>query len=307
MHVTDNTMPPAIVTGSAGMNAADLAQSLGLRRNGCGWIGNCPSCGYAGTFSITVKDGRTLWWCASCQDRDALLAAVRSVTGGQYSPPAPATPATVKDDAARTRAALALWREALPIKGTIAETYLAARGLAGETSAALRYHPSLPHPYETASLPALVALIVSTGTGEPVAIHRTYLRRDGSDKAAVDPAKASKGPIRGGAIMLHEPLAGAPLVIGEGIETSLSAGLLIGAPAWAGIAAGNLARITPPAEAREIILAADADPVGQREAWAAADAWQAQGRRVRVATPDTIGQDFNDLWRAHMGREAHHG
>ncbi len=152
-----------------------------------------------------------------------------------------------------------------------------------------------------------MALIVSTETGEPVAIHRTYLRRDGTGKASVDPAKASKGPTRGGAIMLHAPVAGAPLVIGEGIETSLSAGRMIDAPAWAGIAAGNLARITPPAAPSEIILAADPDDTGQREAWAAARAWKALGRRVRVATPDTTGEDFNDLWRARMAREATHG
>jgi phage/plasmid primase-like uncharacterized protein len=150
-------------------------------------------------------------------------------------------------------------------------------------------------------------LIVSPSTGAPVAIHRTYLRRDGTGKADVDPAKASKGPMGGGAIMLHMPEAGRPLVIGEGIETSLSAGSLMGAPAWAAVAAGNMQRITPPAEPSEIIIAADPDPVGQREAWAAADAWQAAGRRVRVATPDAPGEDFNDLWRARTAREATNG
>jgi putative DNA primase/helicase len=288
-------------------DAAHLAEAFGLRRNRRGWTGNCPSCGYAGTFTINQREGRALWWCASCQDRDGLLAAVRSVASGDYSAPATAPAAASKDDAARTRAALAIWAEAIAINGTIAETYLAARGLAGTNSPALRYHPSLRHPNETASLPALVALVVSTETGEPMAIHRTYLRRDGTGKASVEPAKASKGPIRGGAIMLHRPVAGARLVIGEGIETSLSAGRMIGAPAWAAIAAGNMKWIVPPAEPSEIILAADPDPPGQVEAWAAADAWQAHGRRVRVATPETTGQDFNDLWRARMAQEAAHG
>lgn len=288
-------------------DAARLAEAFGLRRNRRGWTGNCPCCGYAGTFTINQREGRALWWCASCQDRDGLLAAVRSAAGDDYLPPASAAPAAPKDDAARTRAALAIWAEAIAINGTIAETYLAARGLAGEASAALRYHPALRHPNAAGTFPALVALVVSTETGEPVAIHRTYLHRDGTGKAGVEPAKASKGPIRGGAIMLHEPAAGAPLVIGEGIETSLSAGRMIGAPAWAAIAAGNLKRIIPPAEPSEIILAADPDPTGHLEAWAAADAWQAHGRRVRVATPDTTGQDFNDLLRARMVREATNG
>jgi putative DNA primase/helicase len=289
------------------MNAAELAQAFDLRRHGRGWSGDCPACGYAGTFSLTEKDGRALWHCASCQDRDALTAAVRSVTGGDWTAPATPAPERAVDPASRIRAAMALWDASIPTGGTLAEVYLAARGLAGEASTALRFHPGLRHPNAPGTFPTLVALIVATSTGEPVAIHRTYLRRDGTGKADVDPAKASKGPMGGGAIMLHAPAPGRPLVIGEGIETSLSAGRMMGAPAWAAVAAGNMQRITPPTEPSEIIIAADPDPVGQREAWAAADAWRAAGRRVRVAVPDTTGQDFNDLLRARTAREATNG
>ena len=290
------------------MSAPEIAHALGLKRAGRNWRGDCPSCGYAGTFSVSSKDGTTLWWCASCQDSSGVTAAVRNALGGTWTPPTTkALLSTAPDIASRTRAALAIWEEAMPIPGTIVEPYLAARGLVGEASTALRYHPSLRHPNETASFPAMVGLVVSTSTGEPVAIHRTYLKRDGSGKADIEPAKASKGPIGGGAILLHSPVAGMPLVIGEGIETSLSAGRIIGAPAWAAIAAGNLSRIIPPAVPSEIIIAADPDMVGQGEAWNAAQIWKAQGRTVRVATPDTTGQDFNDLWRARQAREATHG
>jgi putative DNA primase/helicase len=254
-----------------------------------------------------LEIAQALWHCASCQDRDALTAAVRGVTVGDWTAPETATSerSTAPED--RTRAALRLWGEAIPSSGTLAQVYLAVRGLAGEASTALRFHPGLRHPNAAGRFPALVALIVSTLTGEPVAIHRTYLRRDGTCKADLDPAKASLGPKAGGAIMLHKPQAGRPLVIAEGIETSLSAGRMMEAPAWAAVSAGNMARITPPAGPSEIIVAADPDPVGQREAWAAADAWQAAGRRVRVATPDTPDHDFNDLWRARMAREATDG
>ncbi|MFM2149842.1 MAG: hypothetical protein RLZZ187_2148 [Pseudomonadota bacterium] len=288
-------------------DAATIAATFGLRRNPRGWSGNCPSCGYAGTFSMTVKDGRTLWWCASCQDREGLLAAVRSAASSTWTQPAAASSSAAPDNARRTRAALALWEDAMPIRGTVAEVYLAARGLAGETSTALRYHPALRHPNASGTFPALVALIRSTATGEPVAMHRTYLQRDGAGKADVDPAKATKGPIAGGAIMLHEPVDGAPLVIGEGIESSLSASRLLDAPAWAGIAAGNLKSIIPPAGPSEIILAADPDAVGQREAWAAADRWRALGRRVRVATPDDPNSDFNILLTRRSAQEARNG
>jgi putative DNA primase/helicase len=255
-----------------------------------------------------VRDGAALWWCASCQDRDAVTAAVRAAGGDGWTPPpcqAPARPP--KDPAEARRAALALWESSAPIAGTLAETYLAARGLAGEQSTALRFHPAVRHVNPHVTCPALVALIVSTETGKPVAVHRTYLRRDGTGKADLDPPRACKGPMAGAAIMLHAPEAGAALIVAEGIETALSAGRMMGAPAWAAISAGNLRRITPPAEPNNIIIAADPDPVGQREAWAAARLWRAAGRLVRVATPDTAGQDFNALLCARMAREVAHG
>jgi putative DNA primase/helicase len=288
-------------------DAPTLAAAFGLRPNRRGWSGNCPSCGYAGTFTISVQDGRALWWCASCQDREGLLAAVRDATGGAWAPVASSSTNATTDAAGRTRAALTIWAEAIGLKGTLGEVYLAARGLPGEASTALRYHPALRHPNATGTFPALVALIRSTTTGEPVAVHRTYLRPDGSGKANVDPAKATKGPMAGGAIMLHDQVGGAPLVIGEGIESSLSAGRLLSATAWAGIAAGNLKSIIPPGGPSEIVLAADPDPVGQREAWAAADRWSSLVRRVRVATPDDPTGDFNDVLLRRLAREALNG
>jgi hypothetical protein len=57
---------------------------------------------------------------------------------------------------------------------------------------------------------------------------------------------------------------------------------------------------------REVVIAADNDPVGQREAERAAQRWQAEGRRVRIATPDAAESDFNDLLRRTGAREAAH-
>ena len=73
--------------------------------------------------------------------------------------------------------------------------------------------------------------------GSPVALHRTYLARDGRGKADADPVRASLGPVWGGAVRL-DPVA-PELVVGEGIETSASAGRLLGLPAWAATSAGK--------------------------------------------------------------------
>jgi putative DNA primase/helicase len=111
----------------------------------------------------------------------------------------------------------------------------------------------------------------------------------------VTPVKASLGPIWGGAIRLHDLDPDRPLVIGEGIETSASAGRLMGLPAWAAISAGNLAKgLALPPQARRAVIAADPDDAGRTAARDAWTRWTGEGREVRITLPDGTG-GFNDL------------
>ena len=126
-----------------------------------------------------------------------------------------------------------------------------------------------------------------------------YLRADGSGQADVEPQKATLGPIWGGAVRLDP--AAPELVIGEGIESSASAGILLGLPAWAATSAGNLARgLVLPPEVLSVTIAADPDPPGVKAARDAARRWRCEGRKVRIATPDVPGCDFNDLLMREM-------
>ena len=94
-------------------------------------------------------------------------------------------------------------------------------------------------------------------------------------------------------------------MIGEGIETSAAAGILLGLPSWASISAGNLARaLTLPPEVRRVVIAADHDAPGRLAAKEAALRWRAEGRAVRIALPDRPGDDFADVLIARGG--AHH-
>ncbi len=87
------------------------------------------------------------------------------------------------------------------------------------------------------------------------------------------------------------------------------AAVLLGLPGWAAVSCGNLgANMALPAGVRRVTIAADPDPPGQRAAAKAARRWRAEGRSVRLATPDTPGQDFADLLLAriqHTGGAAH--
>jgi putative DNA primase/helicase len=285
------------------MRATDIAARLGLKRYPRSWRGRCPACSYSATFSVRAgRDGRALLYCANCQDRDALADAAARATG-QERQQEPCDDRNEKAVRQRKQdAALRLWRGSESATGTPADAYLTRRGLPGlAASPALRFRGDTPHP-EGGRLPAMIAL-VSDPSGNPVAVHRTFLTRDGR-RATVEPVKASLGPIWGGAIRLQPIEPDKPVVVAEGIETAASGGLLMGLPAWAGINAGNVAKaLVLPPEARRVVIAADPDDAGRKAARDAWIRWRAEGREVRVAVPDGAG-DFNDLLR---NREAARG
>ena len=284
-------------------SASDLATRWNLRLvpGRKEWRGNCPACGYADAFILTERDGIRRAWCASCEDRDAIAGLFRGFrqTCDQIAPSLHVIDRSGFTARQKDRAAF-LWRSSAPCAGTPAATYLGARGLPDlVASPALRFCGNTWH-HSRVNLPAMIALVVDA-RGEPMAVHRTYLRADGTGKAAVEPQRAFLGPVRGGVIRLQAEAA--ELVIGEGIETAASAGLLLGLPAWAATSAGNMARtLVLPQIVTSVVIATDADPPGRRAAEAAADRWQGEGRRVRIALPDCAGADFNDILM-EAGRE----
>jgi len=195
------------------------------------------------------------------------------------------------DAVARTEVALATWRATKDIADSLAETYLRSRGITFSLPTSLRFHPGLKHP-SGGIWPAMVALVTHGATGSSIAIHRTFLARDGGGKALVDPAKMMLGPCRGGVVRLGEPSN--VLMVGEGIETSLAAMQASGGPAWAALSTSGLRSLDLPNAVRDVIVLADGDEPGEAAAQDCARRWKREGRRVRIARPPQ-GMDFNDL------------
>ncbi|HOT83443.1 MAG TPA: toprim domain-containing protein, partial [Candidatus Defluviicoccus seviourii] len=201
-------------------------------------------------------------------------------------------PALARDDGTETRRlqALELWKAAQPAVGTLADAYLRSRGLALPAGClAIRFAPNLKHP-SGGRWPAMIAAVRGADAGF-MGVHRTFLARDGSGKAPVDPAKMSLGPIAGGAVRLAP--AGVRLIIGEGIESTLGAMAAGDLPGWAALSTSGLKALVLPAEVREVIIAADGDKPGEAAAVAAARRWAAEGRRVRIARAPGA-KDFAD-------------
>ena len=194
-----------------------------------------------------------------------------------------------------TAAARRVWDATKPLAGTLAETYLHARGV-GHVAVApsLRFSPALTHPQAPGRFPCLVAG-VQDAHGGFLAVHRIYLDRSGAGKANVEPARASLGSTAGGAVRLGEPEHGR-LLVGEGIESTAAAMVLIGLPGWAAIATSGLTAIELPEHVRDVVIAADKDfdGAGQLAAAALAERLEAEGREVEIQLPPFIG-DWNDV------------
>lgn len=140
--------------------------------------------------------------------------------------------------------------------------------------------------------PAMVAALI-TNEGELVALHRTYLERDGHGKARVGAPKKLTTPTHDGAtvgtaIRLADPSD--QLAITEGIETGLAVQEATGSPTWTSYCAGNMAAIKVPESVRKVTVWADNDTPGLEAAQALADRLTAEGREVRVLIPAREGQ-----------------
>jgi len=184
-----------------------------------------------------------------------------------------------------------IWNASTCAKGSLVEIYLQRRGLTVSIPSAIRFHHGLRHP-EGSTWPAMVALVSSALGGTPTAIHRTFLSRDGTSKAPLENTKMMLGPCRGGIVRLGG--VGNVLLIGEGIETCLSAMQATGRRTWVALSSSGLRALVLPDDERDIVILADADRAGEAAAKDAAHRWVLEGRRVRIARPPP-GQDFNDM------------
>jgi hypothetical protein len=205
-------------------------------------------------------------------------------------PPRPSAPLAEPSEAARR-----LWRQSRPAPGAVVEIYLRSRGLDGAIPPTLRCLPQCWHAEAKQHLPAMLAAVTCWPGTRVVAVHRTFLQPDGSDKADVTPVKKSLGPCAGGAVRLAP--AGPTLAIAEGVETALSVQIATGMPAWAALsAAGFYSLVLPDLPlAEHVLIAADADEPGLAAAYSAAARWHTEGRRVRISAPRS--GDWNDALR----------
>ncbi len=194
-----------------------------------------------------------------------------------------------------------LWEEAVSVRGSPVEGYLAARAihdLPPNVDEVLRYHPRCPFGREGAR-GAMLALFRDVINDEPRAVHRTWITSSGRAMR-----RMALGPIARAAIKLW-PREGDRLVIGEGIETVLSAALYLEnprdaqplRPAWALTVANNVEYFPVVRGIRRLVILVDNDKsgVGRETAEACSQRWCDARREVLKLIPEGTGRDFNDI------------
>jgi putative DNA primase/helicase len=185
--------------------------------------------------------------------------------------------------------ALALWRSAEPIAGTLAHRYLRARGITIDPPPSLRFLPAAE--YMTGIfLPAMVAGLQASDR-RVVGAQLTYLDPRGHKKAQVSMPRKTIGKMFDGAVRLGP--AGDVLGIAEGVETALAAMELTGIPCWACLGSQRMARVAIPGAVRELHIFADNDDPGRLAAEQTAKA-HAHRRVVMRFPPDGFG-DYGDI------------
>ena len=284
-------------------HAATIARNLGAQRQGGNWRSPCPlGCGY----DLVITDGKQglLTHCfggCAFDDIAAVLVEFGSLDDDDVDLDVPqpiASARSPEQDARRIERALRTYAEA-DTAGSLVPTYIhEVRGISLPLSPVLREHLQYPHRLGI-RLPVMLAGVTNAG-GVLTGTHATVLRHDGRGKADLgnpEYQRETRGKIKGGVIRLTEHDPERELIIGEGIESTLSAMEIYHLPGWSGISADNLkdAVELPPA-VRRIVIAADNDTsgAGQRAALEAHRRWVAEGRAVRIVMPPCVG-DFNDL------------
>lgn len=188
-------------------------------------------------------------------------------------------------------AARRLWAMGQSIAGTLAERYLASRGIVGMRNAsALRFHPHCYYWREDEAddthpeaWPALLAKVTDRG-GSLTGLHRTWLDPESAGKAPLDPNRKAMGALLGHGVWIGRTTD--ILGVGEGLETMLSLRMALpDLPVIAALSANHLAELDLPDCVERLYIAVDSDDAGRNAA-------EALSERTRVAGIETVPLAF---------------
>jgi putative DNA primase/helicase len=173
-----------------------------------------------------------------------------------------------------------------------------------------RFHPAMTYWEDEVCLgwhPAMLAL-VSGADGQPVTMHRTFLKNDGNKANLPYPKKFMPHPsdrcLTGGAVRLCQ--VESVIGIAEGIETALAVRQATGMAVWAALSCTLLERFEPPVGTRHVAIWGDLDRmgVGKYSAQKLAERLSEQGITASLHIPPAslLGDDKSIDWLDVLNR-----
>ena len=259
--------------------------------------GQCPLCGGKDRFRFDDKSGNGEYFCSKCgagsgvhllaQHQDCTHSEawklVEKVVGSAIIAPRK----TQVDQVERVKKIFSTCSNGTP--GDFVDQYFASRMLQNAPESLLRGRWWLGD----AEMPAMVARCAKGS--KIVGLHLTFI--EGGKKRDRRMYAVADGALVGSAVRLHKLNGGDAIVIGEGIETSLSGGVITGLPVWAALDAGKLEKVDIPEQIRRVVILADNDAsyTGQAAAFALAKRLKSAGKSVEVLMPEIEGEDWNDV------------
>lgn len=243
------------------------------------------------TLKETLREARSFLGEAPCpaESRDARKVERPDATSGK-----------------RTARARKLFAAGKPVLGNLAATYLQGRGIT-RLGPPLRYHPRVflrrgtddADPPQRA--PALLAKITDN-RGQITGCARTYLDPSTGGLVAIESPKRILGQLHGHAIRFWSGTSRSDLIVGEGLENTLSVGTALSEFDLAScLTATHLGLFIPPPGIRRIWIARDNDEAGRNASMRLRNKLESLGITCGDLVPD-MG-DFNDDLRA-FGRDA---
>jgi putative DNA primase/helicase len=285
-----------------------ILELLGIKIREDGKHGLCPICGRADGFRFDDRAGKGTWIC-QCGSGDGLglvqavlrtdfagaAEAVRDVLGESTERPAkePRSPVT-KEELRK------IFADAVVLSdGDLVTHYLRCRGISRLPEQSIWYSPSLYHPEIRDSFPGMLAVVSDAGSNA-VAVHRTFLDREGQKIKYANAKLFSRAlvpTLAGCSIKLFS--AGKVLGIAEGIETALALAQDMSIPAWASGTAALMETIELPDMVEHVVIAADNDAswTGLAAATKLAKRLVSKGKTAQIALPTVRGCDHLDVLR----------
>jgi putative DNA primase/helicase len=294
--------------------AADIVRALKGRRCGSGWICRCPAHDDRNpSLNVAQQNGKVLVKCWAGCPQNAVIDALRDLglwCGKAERPQASRSFVVAAGCETSTKPLdpMRTWRNAGPfVRGSPADVYLKTRGieLTEDEARSLRFSASLWHWPTQSRWPTMLAR-VTLASGAELGVHQTFLEPSGSRKASLEKARlfAAGGKAIGGRVWFGAADSGREFIVGEGIESTLSALRIFNVRAGcAALSAFGIRALILPAEARRVRIFADHDRLGQGVAAAreAARRWRVEGREVAASIAAAVGMDANDVWKTRTG------